>query len=262
MVFIAISQSDSYDKGNKKRKDEKAMQFKDEGYITAIRRYGENSLIINLLTKDHGLVGGFIKGGGSSKKLGIYQPGNRISIDAYARIEENMLSFKTELLSPLSVNFMSSSAKLAALSSLCALCMSCLPEKENLEHFYGYIESFFNLIDEENWLTHYCFFEFYLLEYLGIGLDLSQCAVTGSNKNLAYVSPKSGRAVCRESGQPYANRLYRYPHFIVDKNYFPNREEMADLLKMTGFFLTKNFFQTHGLKFPQNRANLLLNLDL
>jgi hypothetical protein len=48
----------------------------------------------------------------------------------------------------------------------------------------------------------------------------------------------------------------------VDKNYFPNRGEMADLLKMTGFFLTKNFFQIHGLKFPQNRANLLANLDL
>ena len=108
----------------------------------------------------------------------------------------------------------------------------------------------------------YCFFEFYLLEYLGIGLDLSECAVTGSRENLAYVSPKSGRAVCRESGAPYAARLYRYPHFIVDKNYFPNRGEMADLLKMTGFFLTKNFFQIHGLKFPQNRANLLANLDL
>ena len=259
MVFIAISQPDSYDK-NQQRGIQ--MQFKDEGYIAAIRRYGENSLIVNVITKEHGLIGGFVKGGGSKKNAGIYQPGNRIFVDAYARIEENMLSLKTELLAPTAVSFMNSPAKLAALSSLCSLCAACLPEKENLERFYYYIESFFDLVDEENWLTHYCFFEFYLLEYLGIGLDLSECAVTGSRENLAYVSPKSGRAVCREFGAPYAARLYRYPHFIVDKNYFPNRGEMADLLKMSGFFLTKNFFQIHGLKFPQNRANLLANLDL
>ena len=65
------------------------MQFKDEGYIAAIRRYGENSLIVNVITKEHGLIGGFVKGGGSKKNAGIYQPGNRISVDAYARIEEN-----------------------------------------------------------------------------------------------------------------------------------------------------------------------------
>lgn len=238
------------------------MQFKDEGYIVAVRRYGENSLIINVITKEHGLIGGFVKGGGSKKNAGIYQPGNRVGIDAYARIEENMLSLKTELLSPAAVNFMGASAKLAALSSLCSLCLSCLPEKENIERFYYYIDSFFNLVDEENWIAHYCFFEFYLLEYLGVGLDLSACAVTGTSNDLAYVSPKSGRAVCREFGEPYAARLYAYPHFIVDKNYFPSHSEIVELLKMTGFFLNKNFFQIHGLKFPKNRANLLANLDL
>ncbi len=238
------------------------MQFNDEGYIVAVRRYGENSLIINAISKEHGLISGFVKGGGSKKNAGVYQIGNQISFEAYARIEENMLTLKTELLAPVAVNFMSSPAKLAALSSLCALCLSCLPEKENLERFYYYIDSFFQLINQENWITHYCFFEFYLLEYLGIGLDLSECAATGSRENLAYVSPKSGRAVCRESGEIYASRLYAYPHFIVDKNYFPTPREMADLLKMTAFFLSKNFFQTHGLKFPKNRANLLENLDL
>ena len=151
MVFIAISQPDSYDK-NQQRGIQ--MQFKDEGYIAAIRRNGENSMIVNVITKEHGLIGGFVKGGGSKKNAGIYQPGNRIFVDAYARIEENMLSLKTELLAPTAVSFMNSPAKLAALSSLCSLCAACLPEKENLERFYYYIESFFDLVDEENWLTH------------------------------------------------------------------------------------------------------------
>lgn len=238
------------------------MQFRDEGYIIGSRRYGENSLIVHIISKNNGLISGFIKSGGSKKNIGICQIGNKVAFDAYARIEENMLSLKIELISPIAVNFMVSAPKLATLSSLCSLCTSCLPEKENLERFYYYIDSFFELINEDNWLTHYCFFEFYLLEHLGIGLDLSECAACGSTENLTYVSPKSGRAVCLESGKEYADRLYLYPHFIVDKNYHPSSSEISELLKMTGFFLNKNFFRIHGLKFPQNRATLLENLGL
>ena len=238
------------------------MQFEDEGYIVGARRYGESSLIVDVVSKNHGLLAGFVKGGGGKKNLAVYQTGNKISFFAYARIEENMLSFRSELLAADAVNFMNSPERLAVLSAFCALTMSCLPQKENLEDFYNRIDDFFNFLLKENWLAYYCFFEFYLLEYLGVGLDLSTCADTGTTRDLAYVSPKSGRAVCRESGLPYAARLYRYPRFIVDENYFPDKAEMADLLKMTEFFLNKNFFKAHGLKFPENRANLLENLNL
>ncbi len=238
------------------------MQFKDEGYIVALRKHGENSLIVTLVTKQHGLLCGFVRGALSKKNLGVYQIGNLLSIDCYARVEENMLSMKCELMMPTAINFMNDGAKLAALSGLCSLVVACLPENENLERFYYYIDSFFQLINEPNWRVHYAFFEFYLLEYLGIGLDLSECADTGSTEDLAYVSPKSGKAVCAKSGDPYKDRLFLYPHFIVDKNYTPDNVEVADLLKMTEFFLNKNFFQIHNLKFPINRASLLANLAL
>ena len=94
------------------------------------------------------------------------------------------------------------------------------------------------------------------MEYLGIGLDLSECAATGSRENLKYVSPKTGKAVCAAAGEPYKDRLYAFPQYIVDKNYHPQQREVLELLKMTEFFLNKNFFQLHGLKFPENRANL------
>ena len=228
----------------------------------ALRKYGENSLIVTVVSKQHGLLCGFVRGALSKKNLGIYQIGNLISIDCYSRVEENMLSLKCELLMPTAVNFMNNASKLAMLSALCSLCVACLPENENLERFYYYIDSFFQLINEPNWIAHYAFFEFYLLEYLGVGLDLSECADTGVRENLAYVSPKSGKAVCAESGAPYKDRLFLYPHFIVDKNYAPSVTEVADLLKMTEFFLNKNFFQIHNLKFPSNRASLLENLAL
>ncbi len=231
------------------------MNFVDEGYIINIRKHGERSLLLTVLTRNHGKVVGYAKNCLSKKNLSTFQLGNFIKIDAYSRVDENIISLKTELINPCSVNFIHDISKLKALSSLCSICNQCMPELQNLERFYYYIDSFFNLIDEDNWLVHYAYFEFYLLDYLGISLDISECSVTGSNQNLAYISPKTGRAVCSDVGEPYKSRLYRYPHYIINQSYHPKPIELQDSLNMTAFFLNKNFFAAHGLKFPESRAN-------
>ena len=103
---------------------------------------------------------------------------------------------------------------------------------------------------------NYSLFEFYLLDFLGIGIDLSECSATGKTENLEFVSPKSAKAVCKESGEPYKDRLFKFPHFVVEQNFEPTNAEVADLLRMTEFFLNKNFFAIHNLKFPDCRVNL------
>ena len=239
------------------------MQFSGEGYIINLRRHGENSLIVTLLSSEYGKVSGYAKGALSKKKLGIFQLGNAISFNAYARIEENLPQFRgIELLQAHSVSFMADEKKLAVLRSFCELMNVCLAEKEPLEHLSPCIDSFMKALETAQWLTEYSFLEYNLLEFLGVGLDLSECAATGTISNLEYVSPKSGKAVCFEAGQPYAAKLFKYPHDIVQKNKNPTNAEIADLLEMTGFFLNKNFFQIHGLKFPNNRDNLLNILNL
>lgn len=238
------------------------MQFADEGYIIGLRKHGESSLILTVLTRNYGKITGYVKNCMHKKNLSTYQIGNSIKIDAYSRVDENMLSLKVELIQASAVNFMQDARKLATLSAFCSLCCSSLPEQAPVDRLFYYADSFFSLINEENWLAHYCYFEFYLLDNLGIGLDLSECAATGTTQNLRYVSPKSGKAVCEEAGFIYKEKLFSYPKFIVEQNYFPTQNEIIDLLKMTEFFLQKNFFQTHSLKFPPNRANLLSNLKL
>ena len=160
--------------------------FSDEGYIIKQRRHGERSLILTVLTQNNGKLTGYVKNAISKNNLAIYQLGNSIKLNAYSRLEENMYSFHVELISANSVNFMASAEKLAALGSLCELCNDCLPEKENTERFYNVIDKFFKQINEDNWRTYYSYFEFYLLDYLGIGLDLSRCAVTGQRSNLKF----------------------------------------------------------------------------
>ena len=238
------------------------MIISDEGYIINLHRHGEKSLILTILSKEHGKVVGYIKNCLTKKNLGIFQQGNLVKFEAYARLEENMWTLHVELLQAYAAYFLADAQKLAVLSSFCALCHDTMPEEQNVEDLYFYAEHFFQSINLPNWLAYYCYFEFYLLSFLGIALDLEKCSVTGSYDNLRYISPKTGKAVCEEVGKPYHDRLYKYPTFILEKNEYPTIKEIKELLRLTEFFLHKNFFRTHYLKFPINRANLLDNLDL
>ena len=216
------------------------MRFTDEGYIIKTNKHGENSLILTVLTRNYGRITGYVKNCLHKKNLSTYQLGNLLKIDAYSRIDDNMLTFRTELISANAVNFITNPQKLASLAAFCSLCNSCLPEQASIDRLYYFAESYFGLINEENWLAHYCYFEFFLLDNLGIGLDLSECAATGRTDNLTYVSPKSGKAFCEEAGAIYKERMFSFPQFIINQNYNPSPREMADLLKMTEFFLQKN----------------------
>ena len=232
------------------------MKFRDEGYIINCRKHGESSLILTVLCKKYGKVCGYVKSGLSKKNLATFQLGNKVLVDAWSRVDDNMLLLKVELVTPYSVNFLSSSDKLTALSCFCSLSNACLPELQSLDRFYYLAESFVNLIDEDNWLTHYSLYEFYLLDFLGVGIDLCECSATGVKNDLEFVSPKSAKAVSLKAGLPYKDRLFKFPHFVVEHNFNPSINEVADLLKMTGFFLNKNFFAIHNLKFPDCRVSL------
>ena len=239
------------------------MQFSDEGYIIKLTRHGENSLIVTVLSAEHGKVSGYVKGAISKKKLGIYQLGNKISFNAYSRLEENLPSFRgVELMQACAVNFFNNPKRLALLSSFTEIMNTCIAEHESLDLLNFYVTEFFNSLTDFDMIVSYSFLEYHLLEFLGIGLDLSECAATGVKENLAFVSPKSSKAVCYEAGLPYKDKLFNFPHYVVDKNQQPSVTEVADLLKMTEFFLNKNFFTNHSLKFPNNRGNLLNILNL
>lgn len=234
------------------------MQFSGEGYIIKIRNHGEKSAIVTLISPQKGKLVGYVNGARTSRNLGIYQVGNYISFNAYARVEENMLSFRgVELLRSHTADFVLNEDKIGALVSLCRLLDECVAENDDLGGFYKTIDDFFTHINEENWLVYYSFFEYYLLDFLGIGLDISECAVTGKRGDLRYISPKTGRAVCEEIGAPYKDKLFAYPQYIADKNYRPQSREIADVLTMTGSFLQKNFLNQHNLRLPENRDNLL-----
>jgi len=233
------------------------MIIKDEGFCLTAKKYGEKALIVTLFTLSKGKITGFVTEGTDKKNRGLFQPGNKLFFESSARLEENMRRlFRIELLEPNAVNMITDIKRLELMTATIPMMLRLLNENEESFLLYNVIGKFFHAKNIKDMLTWYAYFEFYVLEYLGLGLSLDCCAVTGSTQDLAYVSPKSGKAVCQKIGAPYHDRLFAYPHFIVDKNDTPSYEEIFNVLRMTEFFLNKNFFKFHNLHMPESRSSL------
>lgn len=233
------------------------MIIKDEGYVLNAKKYGEKALIVTLFTLNKGKITGFVANGTDKKNRGLFQPGNKLFFEASARLEENMRRlFRIELLEPNAVMMMTDIKRLELMTDVLPMMLRILNENEETFELYRIIGRFFTAQNIHDMLTWYAYFEFYALEYLGLGLSLDCCAVTGQTEGLTYVSPKTGKAVCREVGEPYHDRLFLYPHFVVDKTTAPSYAEIFNVLRMTEFFLKENFFKFHNLPFPPSRALL------
>ena len=101
-------------------------------------------------------------------------------------------------------------------------------------------------------------FELELLKELGYGLDLASCAASGSTADLVYVSPKSGRAVSRQAGEAWKDRLLRLPAFLeTASSSEPPMQDIADGFALTGFFLHRHVLEPRGLAFAEARASFL-----
>ena len=192
------------------------MHWTDPSIILSTRKYGENSAIIRVLSRSHGVYGGVMRGVHSKANRGIIQPGNIVDATWNARLSEQLGSLKCELQKANAAHIMQDSGKLAALTSACALIESALPERHPYPRLYLLFQDFLDLLlHEAPWEEAYVKLEMELLADTGFGLDLTSCAATEVTEDLIYVSPKSGRAVCREAGEPYKDKLLPLPGFLL-----------------------------------------------
>ena len=236
------------------------MKWNDSGIILTASRHGENAYLAKIFTESHGRHAGLVRGAKSSHARGIYQPGNIVSFQWNARLEEHLGNFNCELLHPTAARVMTDALRLAALSSACGMLEIALPERYIYTDLYG---KFFDLIKEidakNSWPAAYARFELALLSELGFGLDLSACAVTGTTSNLKYVSPRSGRAVSATAGADWKEKLLPLPGFLIATP--GNNPETSDILaslRLTGWFLESHLFVT--VKMPAARERLLSRL--
>lgn len=237
------------------------MEWRDEGLVLATRRHGERDAILEVMTEGHGRHLGIVKGGRSSRIAPMLQPGNRVTLTWRARLEEHLGAFTAETLVARAGLVLASPLALHAVNHLGVL-LRCLPEREPHPHVYSAADALCALAGEPTLLAGMLVrFELMILTELGFGLALAQCAVTGSRSELVYVSPKSGRAVCRAIGEPYAPRLLPLPPFLGEGGSFtqaaPDLSDILDGFRLSGYFLDRHVFEARGLPPSQPRQAIL-----
>ena len=231
------------------------MEWRDEGIILAVRNHGEASAIAEVLTEAHGRCLGLVRGGRSRQMRPVLQPGNHVALTWRARLEEHLGQFALEPLHLKAGLIMEEPLRLMALSSMTALAQA-LPEREPHARLFTAMQIILDAIDHDHvWPALLVRWELGLLDELGVGLDLSQCAATGSREQLIYVSPKSGRAVSRGAGEPYHERLFALPGFLA-RGGDASPGDVSNGLKLTAYFLDRHVLGPRGMALPQARQML------
>ena len=236
------------------------MDWRDQGAVLSVRRHGESAAIIEVFTAGHGRHAGVVRGGGSRRFAPVLQPGAQLDVTWRARLDEHIGTFTVEPIRARS-GIMADRPALLALNSVCALLHFALPERQAHPDLYeatiGLLDS---LTEAPNWSVSYLHWELGLLEDLGYGLDLTACAVTGRDRGLAFVSPKSGRAVTREGAGEWVDRLLPLPACLLDPAADPaaDPEGLAQGLAVTGHFLEHSLAPGLGDRpLPEARRRLV-----
>jgi len=234
------------------------MDWNDEAFVLSSRAHGENAAIVALLTRERGRHAGLVHGGASSSKRGLYQAGNHVRVQWRARLAEHLGNYQTEMISPYAAMALDDPLRLAGLASACAIADSVLPEREPHVAVFDGFAALSMSMESEGWPLIYVRLELGLLQELGFGLELDRCALTGSSEDLAFVSPKSGRAVSVAAAAPYKEKLMPLPPILAST---PRRDwAAADYLaglELTGFFLERHLFWPHGKTLPPARTRLI-----
>lgn len=220
------------------------MEWNDEGIIVSAMPQGENNLVLNLMTRAHGKHAGLVHGGRSARQSASLQLGNRVKVQWRARLSDHLGAFSLEAVAMPMANLLDDSLRLQALQSACAVTAAALPEREPHEILFDALAALLSMLESPWWGAAYVRWEIGLLGELGFPLALDRCAVTGANDDLAYVSPRTGRAVSLSAAEPYRDRLLPLPRFLIDPNALGSgdAEDVLRGLELSGHFLERSVF--------------------
>ncbi|MCE1236972.1 MAG: DNA repair protein RecO [Hyphomicrobiales bacterium] len=246
------------------------MEWSDVGRVLGSRRLGESDALVELMTREHGRHLGVVKGGRSKRRAPHLQVGNRLEVVWRARLDEHLGQFAAEPTDAPAAHLMADPLALNGVQTLAAH-LRLLPERDPHPDLFD---------DFETLIAHFehprlagalvARFEWTIIEALGFGLDLSECALTGvagEAADLAWVSPKTGRAADRAAGLPWADRLLPLPAFLLDAACGRAVDwagtATADLvagLALTRHFLARHVWEARALPPPATRDAFLAAL--
>ncbi|MBH1992225.1 MAG: DNA repair protein RecO [Sphingomonadaceae bacterium] len=210
--------------------------------VCSVRAHGEHGAIARLLTPDHGLIAGYVRGGRSRTMRPVLLPGNAVAAEFRARTEDQLAGLTVELAhsrAPLHAEPLPA----VAIDWSCALTAAALPEGTPYPALYQALDGVLGAVEAapaaRGWAVALVRYELLLLAELGFGLDLTRCAALGQADDLAFVSPRSAAAVSRAGAIGYEKQLLPLPAFLLEGG-TGDWPAIIEGLRLTGFFLERS----------------------
>lgn len=231
------------------------MDFLDDAFVLSARPHGDTGVVVELLTESHGRRAAYVAGGASRRMKPFLQPGARVAVDYRARTSDHLGSARLEPVGEGPSALFDDPTALTGLAAAAAVAQGALPDREPHPGAFLAFEALMGAFAlPEIWPAVFVRFEAGLLEDLGFGLDLSRCAVTGVMDDLIWVSPRTGRAVSRDAGAPYADKLLRLPPFLLGAQAGLGEGDVGAGLDLTGHFLEQFVFHPLDRPLPPARV--------
>jgi DNA repair protein RecO (recombination protein O) len=237
------------------------MEWSDRGIVLSSRPHGETGLVTTLLTR----------AAWPPRRLRRRRHLAQVAADLAVRQRRRGRVARQQLRAARQLHrriarahaarVMDDAVELAGLSAACGLIDAALPDREPHAAIFDGFHALLNAIGHPGWPMIYVRLELGLLQELGFGLDLDKCAVTGVTEDLAFVSPKTGRAVSRTAAEPYRDRLIALPAFLSTGGLPADAAELRLGLDLTGYFLEHHVFWPHNKPLPAARSRFMETLS-
>ena len=236
-------------------------EWEDDAFVLSARAHGETGAIVEFLTENHGRYAAHVAGAASRRIKPFLQAGARVVVMYRARVSDQLGSATLEPIGEGPSALFDDPLALAGLASAASVVAGALPERQVHSGAFRAFEALVSCLPlTDIWPAVYVRFEAGLLEDLGFGLDLSRCAATGSQDDLVYVSPRTGRAVSRKAGEPYRDKLLALPPFMLSAQGGLGHGDIGAGLALTGYFLEHHIFAALNRPLPTPRSRMLERL--
>ena len=237
------------------------MEWQDEGIVLNARPHGERDALAILLTFEHGKHAGLVRAGATSRNRAMLDLGNRLQVVWKARLAQHLGSYTLEPVAQPGAWLLDQPLELAGLVSACAMVDAGTGERDPHPRLYAALLRLTGRIGRfDDWMADYIRFELLLLREAGFGLDLAACAVTGATEGLAYVSPRTGRAVTDAIGEPLKDKLLPLPRFLTTEEDHDIRQ-IAQGLRLAGYFFRRHITDPGDRMMPLARERFSNLID-
>ena len=224
------------------------MNWDDTGFLLSKNKFSENSLIVEVFTKDHGKISGILFGGTSKKIKSYLQIGNKLYTNYNTKNDNKVGYFKFEIIKAETPFFFGNKSKLFCLTSALQLIKTLNPEAQPNSKIFELIENFFIILKSEDWIKNYILWELKLFSLLGYNLELDKIVTKKIENDKVFYQLNSHSE----------DRII--PNFLIENDFSANDEELIKGLKLVSDFLDKSILKPNNLNHPISRLQFLNNL--